>query len=380
MIMCLAISIIPIAMISGLQGFQIASAFLVLILVITLLVGYVISYFIARPLVTLTKNIDDISKGNLDVELEKSEIYEINNLMASLDRVMASLKLAIHKVGLKKEEIFEEVIKAKEEAEKKFENVLRKIDGWIREINEKGVCTICSAKVSQTLGYDPEQMIGKEIFNYLPEKEAEKLKEALSTMPKEKTEGAKKIDLYWSYSSDKHPVWIRSYLIPVFDSSGHFLGLRCFSRDNSEIRVAQDQAKELQKKIEFLETQIHNIGEKYPNDDHVRLPVFDPMLGQDFDYMLLFDENAKIMDCTNDIQSKLGYNKREMLTLTLSDVSCLESHEAIKANLIEAKKHGTMRIKTIHKKKDGSSVLVSEQIKYLKDRNMFICMVKEDLL
>jgi hypothetical protein len=37
-----------------------------------------------------------------------------------------------------------------------------------------------------------------------------------------------------------------------------------------------------------------------------------------------------------------------------------------------------MQIKNIHKRKDGSSVFVSEQIKYLKDRNMFICMVKED--
>jgi len=300
--------------------------------------------------------------------------------MGSLDRVMASLKLAIHKVGLKKEEIFEEVIKAKEEAEKKFENVLRKIDGWIWEINEKGVCTICSAKVSEALGYSPDQIIGKEIFHFLPEQEAEKLKEAMSTMPNQKIDGVKKIDLYWSYSSDKHPVWVRSYLIPVFDGSGHFLGLRCFSRDNSEIRSAEDKTIELQKKIGILETQFHDIAEKYPNDDHVGLPVFDPSLGQDFDYMLLFDENAKIMDCTNDIQSKLGYNKREMLTLTLSDVSCLESHEAIKANLMEAKKNGTMRVKTIHKKKDGSSVLVSEQIKYLKDRNMFICMVKEDLL
>ena len=106
-IMCLAISLIPIAMISGLQGFQMVSMFLGLILVITLAVGFVISYFISMPLEKLTKNIDEISKGNLDIELEKSEIYEINNLTISLDRVMASLKLAIHKVGLKKEEIFE---------------------------------------------------------------------------------------------------------------------------------------------------------------------------------------------------------------------------------------------------------------------------------
>jgi nitrogen fixation/metabolism regulation signal transduction histidine kinase len=112
-IMCLVISLIPIAMISGLQGLEIATMFLGLILLVTLSVAFGISYFISRPLVKLTKNIDEISKGNLDVELEKSEIYEINDLTNSLDRVMASLKLAINKAGVQKKEIFEDAVKAK---------------------------------------------------------------------------------------------------------------------------------------------------------------------------------------------------------------------------------------------------------------------------
>ncbi len=100
-IMCLVISLIPIAMIIGFEGIEIVTLFLGLILIITLAVAFAISYIISMPLVKLTKNIDEISKGNLDVELEKSEIYEINNLTNSLDRVMASLKLAINKVGVR---------------------------------------------------------------------------------------------------------------------------------------------------------------------------------------------------------------------------------------------------------------------------------------
>jgi PAS domain S-box-containing protein len=380
LIMCLAVSIIPIAMISGLQGFQIASVFLVLILVITLMVGYIISYFISRPLVTLTKNIDEISKGNLDVELEDSEIDEINNLTASLDRVMASLKLAIHKVGLKKEDIFEEVVKAKEVAEMKFENVLKKIDGWIWEIDEKGICTVCSAKVAEALGYTPEQMIGKEVFGFLPGEEAKKLKEMIIHTQHEKTDITNKVDLFWSYNEDKHPVWIRSYLIPVFDNEGHFHGLRCFSRDITEVRIAQDQIAELHTKLESFDKQIHELLEDQLKEDRVHEPVFDVTAEQEFDYMFIFDENGKIIDCTNDIQLKLGYNKQEMLTFNISDVAYLESSEEIKTDLVAVKKQGDMQVKTIHKKKDGSSVFVSEHIKYLKDRNMFICMVKEDTL
>jgi len=99
---------IPVGIIGGFVDFQVATAFLGLILVSTFVVAFVMTYFISRPLEKLTKNIDEISKGNLDVELEKSEISEINNLTESLNRVMTSLKLAIQKVGVKKGEIFEE--------------------------------------------------------------------------------------------------------------------------------------------------------------------------------------------------------------------------------------------------------------------------------
>jgi PAS domain S-box-containing protein len=379
-IMCFVVSLIPIAMISGFEGFQIASLFLCVILVITLVVGIVIAYFISMPLEKLTKNIDEISKGNLDVELEQSEIYEINNLTISLDRVMASLKLAIHKVGLKKEEIFEEVVRAKEVAEEKYENLLKKIDGWIWETDEKGICTACSMKITETLGYTPTQLIKKDIFGFLPSENAQKLKDMIQYLSHQTTGEARKIDLFWTFYGDKHPVLVRSYLVPILDNQGHFHGLRCFSRDITENHIAENQIEALQKKLGELDKQLHELMQDRMTENTVKVSTLETPGEQEFDYMLIFDENAKIIDCTNDIQKKLGYNKEEMLSLTFADVVYLESFEDIKASLSEIKKQGAMQLKNIHKKKDGSSVFVSEHIKYLKDRNMFICMVKEYLM
>ena len=175
-------------------------------------------------------------------------------------------------------------------------------------------------------------------------------------------------------------IWVRSYLMPVFDRTGSFHGLRCFSRDATEERVAENQIEELHKKIGELDKRMHEILQEQLKESHGKEPTLDKTAEQVFDYMLIFDENAKIIDCTNDIQKKLGYNKDEMLSLTFADVVYLETYDEIRANLDEIKKLGTMQVKTIHKKKDGSSVFVSEQIKYLKDRNMFICMVKEDTM
>ena len=117
--MCLAISTIPIGIIGGIEGFQSSFLLIGLIFLVTFIVSITISYLITRPLEKLTGNINEISKGQLDVTLPPSEIHEINNLTDSLNRIMASLKLAIHKVGVKKGEIFEDDVQFKEGSIKK---------------------------------------------------------------------------------------------------------------------------------------------------------------------------------------------------------------------------------------------------------------------
>lgn len=379
-IMCLVISLIPIALIIGLQGLEIVTVFLALILLITLSVAFVISYFISMPLVKLTKNIDEISKGNLDVELEKSEIYEINNLTNSLDRVMASLKLAINKVGVRKEEIFHDAVKAKEEAEAKYEILLKKIDGWIWEIDDKGICTKCSAKVTGTLGYSPKQILGKEIFKFLLPEDANKFKDIMYVMSQKNSDTANKLDLHWISQDNSRSVWVRSFCIPVFDSVGTFQGLRGFSRDATEYQVAETKIEDLEKKLSDAYKQLHEILQHQAKEKPLLEPIITTTTEQEFDYMILFDENAKIIDCTNDIQKRLGFTKEEMLTRTFADIVYLESYKDIRSSLDEIKKQGSTQIKSIHKKKDGSSVFVSEHITYLKDRNVFICMVKQDTM
>jgi len=119
-IMSFTVSLIPIGIIGGFQGFEIATFSLGIIVIVILIVSYMMSSLITMPIKKLTKNIEVISKGNLDVGLEKSEIYEINNLINSLKRVMVSLKLAIYKVGITKEDIFEETMKEKNAAESRY--------------------------------------------------------------------------------------------------------------------------------------------------------------------------------------------------------------------------------------------------------------------
>ena len=223
--MCLAISMIPIGIIGAINGFESTSYVLIgLILLVTFFVSLFLSYFITKPIENLTNNIDSISKGQLDVNLESSEIYEINNLTNSLDRIMASLKLAVVKVGVKKDEIFEDSVKS------------------------------------------PKTI----------EKEQEKS---------------------WS---------------------------------------------------------------------------------EEFDSVFTFDEHANVIDCNDNMYKMLGYTKEELLSLNVSDFDALESKEDIIGKINKIKNEGPIVFKTIHKRKDGSSVLVEQKVQYLPNQNKFKCIVRQD--
>ncbi|MCK5636807.1 MAG: PAS domain S-box protein, partial [Thermoplasmatales archaeon] len=75
---------------------------------------------------------------------------------------------------------------------------------------------------------------------------------------------------------------------------------------------------------------------------------------------------------------RLGYSKSEMLTLNMADFDALETKSDIMEKINQAKKDGVYSFKTIHKRKDGSAILVQENIQYLKNKKAFKCIVRED--
>ena len=226
-IMCLSVSTIPLGLIIGIQGFNASILFLILIFIVTFCFSLLISHLITRPIIGLTKNLDSISKGQLDVKLDKSEIHEINNLTDSLNRIMASLKLAIHKVGVKKGEIFEDT--SNETIEKKQEYMLNSINGWIWETDSKGVLTFCSANVFDYLGYLPKEIIGKNIFDFNLPEDAKKLKHAFIEACKNKNQ-IKNLD-NWSVHKKGKKICLETNAFAFFDESGKILGYRGINTD-----------------------------------------------------------------------------------------------------------------------------------------------------
>ena len=379
-IMSLTISLIPIGIIAGFHGIEIATASLGIILIVILIVSFIMSYMITMPLQKLTKNIDVISKGNLDVGLEKSEIYEINNLVNSLKRVMVSLKLAIYKVGVIKEDIFEETIKEKNAAESRYTSLLKVVDGWVWEIDNKGVWQFCSDKISDTLGYQPNEIVGKNFSDFLDTKDKTKFKKMLKKHTSKSTENQNHpttVELNFHHKSGNNVSFISS-ILPFYDESYDFLGFRGMSRK---------MAGNYQEKTDFNEKitdssdeklKIFNEKDSFTGVTNKNLLV-NSVDNNEFDYRFLFDKDTNIVECTTDIAKKLGYDKSEFLSLTLNDLNYLEGKEEIKNKLDKIKDLDKMDFKTMYRKKDKKIILVNETIRYLKDRNLFECCVKEEL-
>ncbi len=382
-ILCLAVSTIPIGIISGIEGFQSESMVLIgLIFLVTFFVSLAASYFITRPLEQLTKNITKISKGKLDVNLEQSEIYEINNLTDSLNRVMASLKLAIHKVGVKKGEIFEEAVKAKETVEQRQEDLLNSISGWAWETDSKGVYTFCSKNVSNLLGYTPKDMVGKSLFDFMIPEDVKKTKPIFNEACKNKKliKNLKSINV----KKDGGEIYIITNGFPFFDENGNLLGYRGVDTDITGEKIAYEKISELKRELNDLRMEITGLlneretGKTIGSTDTDRKQFDEKWSEHEFDSVFLFDEKANIIDCNENMAKRLGYSKSEMLTLNMTDFDALETKSDLMEKINQAKKDGVYSFKTIHKRKDGSAILVQENIQYFKNKKAFKCIVRED--
>ncbi len=379
--MCLAVSMIPIGIIGGIQGFQSKSIMLIgLIAVVTFVTSIIVSYLISRSIENLTKNIDEISRGKLDVELEKSEIYEINKLTDSLNRVMASLKLAIHKVGVKKGEIFE---RPAESAKEKYSDLLNSITGWAWETDAKGVYTFCSKNVADTLGYQPEEVVGKSIFDFMSSEEVKNTKQIFDESIKNKLP-IKNLE-NWHASKNGKKICTVTNGVPFFDEAGNLCGYRGIDVDITANKDAEEKIKTLNAELTDLKKEINQLLNKQELNkinvnaiDSIKNKLEEKWSEHEFDSVFLFDENANIVDCNENVHKKLGYTKSEMLSLNMTDFDALESKEDIINKINDAKKTGSITFKTIHKRKDGSAILVHENVQYIKDKNVFKCIVRED--
>ena len=139
-------------------------------------------------------------------------------------------------------------IHALEESEEKFRSLVEASSDWIWALDANSAFTYCSPQIRDILGYEPEIMLGKTIFEFMATDEAERVLAICKTYIHKKVPVKNLINTL--LHQDGHEVIIETCSIPIIDKNGDLAGCRGVNRDVTDrIRAVES----LQKRTEELE-------------------------------------------------------------------------------------------------------------------------------
>jgi len=138
------------------------------------------------------------------------------------------------------------------ESESRYRQLVDASHDFVWEIDEQGRFTYTSHKVFDVLGYTPEEMVGRTIFELTPPEEAQRLRALIMPMVAARQSFH---DIEGIHTrKDGHPVTVESTGIPLFDDEGAFRGYRGIDHDitvrtqaEKALRESEEQLRQSQK-------------------------------------------------------------------------------------------------------------------------------------
>jgi len=154
------------------------------------------------------------------------------------------------------------------ESEEKFRSLVEATSDWVWEVDRDGRYTYASPKVRDLLGYEPEEVIGKTPFDFMPPDEAQRTAGLFGDRVelREPFSGLENINLH----RDGREVVLESSGVPILDADGDLLGYRGIDRDITKRKRAEEDLRESRSRYHtLLETLPQNIFHKDRNSVYV---------------------------------------------------------------------------------------------------------------
>ncbi|MFH0857580.1 MAG: PAS domain S-box protein [Candidatus Magasanikbacteria bacterium] len=136
------------------------------------------------------------------------------------------------------------------ESNKRFEDIVESSTDWIWEIDKDKKYTFVSGKVRKILGYAPEEILGKTLFDFMEKEDLKKNLEYFSKIFDERKEFHDWEN--WRLSKDGKKVFVKTNAVPRYDRGGEFIGYRGINEDNTLRKKAEDQITEKITQLEKL--------------------------------------------------------------------------------------------------------------------------------
>jgi len=129
-----------------------------------------------------------------------------------------------------------------------FYSFVEATDDWVWEIDQKTVYTYVSPQVQDILGYKPEEVLGKTVFDLLPSEEAQRFIEIFCGIFA-KHEPFRSVEYTICHRSGELVI-LEASGVPFFNADGIFCGYRGINRNSTK---KTQREKILLKKISYLE-------------------------------------------------------------------------------------------------------------------------------
>jgi PAS domain S-box-containing protein len=136
------------------------------------------------------------------------------------------------------------------ESEQRFRSLVETTSDWVWEVDQNGFYTYTSPKVKELLGYDPEEVIGKKPFDFMPLDETEQIAELFRDIVKSRKPFMRLENT--NVHKDGRLVVLETSGVPIFERDGNFAGYRGIDRDITERKRAEGERENLEIRIQRM--------------------------------------------------------------------------------------------------------------------------------
>ncbi len=161
----------------------------------------------------------------------------------------------------------------------RFKGMVETSQDLFWEFDQNANFTYVSPRSRNLLGYEPEELIGRNAFDLMDSDEAEGVREIVDPIVKEcqPFNNLENIKIH----KDGHKVFFESCGTPIFDEGGQFIGYRGIDRDITARKQAEESLRETEQKLQLIVENSTNLFYVH-TADHV-LTYVSPQSRQFFD-------------------------------------------------------------------------------------------------